>query len=132
MCTGADLDVINGSEYKSLQVMRRALDIVNYQKSMGYIETARLDYPDVNMRYIVAPLTKLDHELVPIGFDQADKMIKTGLRDAQRTVALGEGKMKDYLLEHKRETRMNCEDEPEPIKQFIERKQMEEYLQVSD
>lgn len=100
MCSGAVIDRVNASNYNSISVIQRVKAIMKYMDNMGFVALAKLNYPQVNFRYIVAPWDKLEKELLPIGFKNSDTLIKRGIRDAYKVVAMGPGNMKDAMLNH--------------------------------
>lgn len=100
MCSGADFENVESKDYTTISVGKRAFEIMSYQKSMGYLERARLNHPDIQMRYTVVPLDPLEHEPLPVTFTHTERMLKQGLQDAFKVVSMGEGKMHDELLGH--------------------------------
>ena len=49
LCSGADIEEVDASDYNSLQIGWRAYQISKYWKTMGYIERAKLNFPEVNL-----------------------------------------------------------------------------------
>ena len=99
MTDGSCLTDANVSDYNSIQMFRRYLQIANYQKTMVWITQGRANFPSVNFRYIVAPHESISSEWIPIGFKQKEiqRLIGLGKEDAKRTIDEGEGVRFDKL-----------------------------------
>ena len=81
------------SNYKTIQMLMRYLQLNSYQKSQDVIIHAKENHPNVNFRYIVAPTETLVDDIIPITFkkDVITKMIELGKKDAANVINSGEG-----------------------------------------
>ena len=103
MCTGATVSDKNISNYRTLPMVLRYLEIERYFDSMELLERALYDFTGVNFRYLVAPTEKIEPGLIPMDFDhkQIMKMIEIGRSDAKKAMKLGHGKnFKNVLAFH--------------------------------
>jgi len=46
---------VDSSNYNSMEMTLRYLEVAHYYKSMDGVLRARFAYPDVNFRYIISP-----------------------------------------------------------------------------
>ena len=94
--TFRDADV---SEYKTIHMAIRYLEIRQWYKSWDLVQRAKYAYKGVNFRYIIAPTTKLRTGLIPFNFDpeEIEDNIQSGIRDAKAAIAMGQGKSFEML-----------------------------------
>lgn len=99
MCSGDVLSDVDPSEFNAIQMMRRYIQISNFQKTMVWITQGIANFPQVKFRYIVAPKGPISSEWVPIGFKPKEirSLIDLGITDAKETVKLGEGVMFNHI-----------------------------------
>ena len=60
------LKVVDASQYNSLQMLFRFLEVERYYSVMDGLLRAQFAYPDVNFRYIVSPSADLPSTLYPL------------------------------------------------------------------
>jgi predicted acylesterase/phospholipase RssA len=90
-----------------LDVLFRVFDIYGYDETMRDLEEMSRIYPDVYVRYVVAPSQVLPSGSVPLNFDptQIEEMIQIGIKDGENAVKSGEGvlwkQMKEKYLQEK-------------------------------
>jgi len=54
-----NLRQVDSSNYNSMMMALRYLEVSHYYKAMDGVLRARFAYPDVNFRYIIAPTDQL-------------------------------------------------------------------------
>ena len=101
-CSGATFRVDDSSEYKTIKMGLRYLEIRNFYSGMDIVIRALASFKDVNFRYIIAPTTKLETGIVPFNFDpvEIEHNIQSGIRDAKAAISLGSGKSFDMLIDY--------------------------------
>lgn len=99
MCSGDVLQDVDPSQFNAVQMLRRFMQISNYQKTMVWITHGTANWPEVKFRYIVSPKGPISSEWLPMGFDPKEirKLIDMGKKDAKATVNLGEGVMFKHM-----------------------------------
>jgi predicted patatin/cPLA2 family phospholipase len=99
MCSGDVLKDVDVSEINAIKMMRRYMQISNFQKTMIWITQGIANFPNVKFRYIVAPKGSISSEWLPMGFKPKEirELITLGNHDAKETVKKGEGKMVEEL-----------------------------------
>jgi len=102
MCVGATFKVDDASQYKTIKMGLRYLEIRNFYDGMDIVIRAKAAFQKVNFRYIIAPTTKLETGIVPFNFDpvEIEHNIAAGIRDAKTAIAQGEGKSYDNLISY--------------------------------
>lgn len=102
LCSAATLTDKDVSQYKTIPMVLRFLEIESYYDTMELLERAVADFSDVTFRYVVVPTQKLEPSLVPMVFnhDQIEKMIEIGRNDAKQVMEFGEGESTKYILEY--------------------------------
>lgn len=87
------------SEYKTIHMAIRYLEIRRWYSSWDLVQRAKYAYKGANFRYIIAPTTKLETGLIPFNFDpeEIESNIQSGIRDAKAAIALGEGESYEML-----------------------------------
>jgi len=65
------LSTVDASDYKSLQMLWRYLQVSRYYSSMDGLLRAQFAYPNVTFRNIIAPSTDLPSSLYPLNMDQS-------------------------------------------------------------
>ena len=98
-CGGATFKVDDASQYKTIKMGLRYLEIRSFYNAMDIVIRARAAYKDVNFRYLIAPTAKLETGLVPFNFDpvEIEHNIQSGIRDAKVSISLGPGKSFDLI-----------------------------------
>jgi len=78
------LSTVDASNYKSLQMLWRYLQVSRYYSSMDGLLRAQFAYPNVEFRYIIAPSADLPSSIYPLNLDQSqvDTMVQMGIQDA--------------------------------------------------
>jgi len=90
------------NNYSTIQMLMRYLALYGWKIfNMGLVN-ARLDYPDVNFRYIIGPSQTLPDNMTPMDFDPTniDFMINLGVTDGLKAIQEGEGVSFDRYLEN--------------------------------
>lgn len=109
LCSKSDmLPEVDVSTLHPVQILIRLLEIYGYDNSMRDIEDITMDFPKVNLRYLVAPSIKLPSSLIPLTFspEEIEKMIETGIEDAKSAIKYGEkGNFYRYLSQYRQERR---------------------------
>jgi hypothetical protein len=88
---GKTINEVDASEYTTLEVLWRYLEISNYYSTMGAINDTVHDHPDVNLRHVIFPIDDLPGiwlDISPYGFTGAD---------AAKMIAIGEAQVKKEL-----------------------------------
>jgi len=84
----------NTTDYNSLEMLFRYLEIARYYGTFDGLLRAQFAYPDVNFRYIVGPSSKLPESRfhVPLNLNstQMEEMFEMGISDAKNIINLGE------------------------------------------
>ena len=88
-----DLKDQSVSKFHPFNVLFRVLEVMGYQNTMRDLDEMSRIYPNVTIRYVVAPSKKLPSGNVPLGFkpDQIRQMIDMGITDGTNAVKKGEG-----------------------------------------
>lgn len=91
MTSAKTLKVVDASDYKSIHMLWRYLEVSRYYSSMDGLLRAQFAYPDVTFRNIVAPTADLPSSLYPLNLKEADitTMLTLGESDAKASVAAG-------------------------------------------
>lgn len=99
MCSGDVLDDTDVADFNAVQMLRRYLQISDFQKTMVWITQGIANHPGVKFRYIVSPKGPISNEWIPIGFKEAEikRLIDLGIQDAKDTVHRGEGVMFEHI-----------------------------------
>lgn len=135
MTSRKTLKQVDASNYHSIHMLWRYLEISRYYGQMDGLLRAQFAYPDLDFRYIVSPSSELPSSLYPLNFTQAqvDSMVQMGVQDGVNAVSNGPQDAKDTLhffaLKKKRDPRvsgLSYED-------FVEKKlagEFEDYSQM--
>lgn len=85
----SDLDVVDASKYKTIEVVARVAQIYNYDNINTSIEVAINTFPNAKYRYILRPTSKQIGGKDESTFDYSKKdlsnLYQTGLREAELT-----------------------------------------------
>lgn len=97
LCTGSHLPDVDQSQDKTLQMLSRYLQINSYQSALDDLLHAKVDFPNLNFRYVIIPTVKLPSGEIPLGFDKAQlqEMIDIGMQDAEDRIKAGVTDFKD-------------------------------------
>jgi len=100
-CTGGKMIEVDASRYNSLHMMMRKYELDKYERSLHYLVNSFHEYPDVQFRYLVIPLSRLPSGYLPLEFkkEQIEEMIKIGYNDTVDIIKRGEGAMIQYILD---------------------------------
>ena len=93
LCSSANsLPIINGKNLHPVQVLIRVLEIYGYDNSLNEIEDIIVDFPKIDLRYLIAPTKKLPFSILPLTFSPKDieTMIEIGISDAIDAIKKGE------------------------------------------
>ena len=66
------LKVVDASDYKSIQMLWRYLEVSRYYSNMDGLLRAQFAYPDVTFRHTVAPSTSMPSSWYPLNLEPAD------------------------------------------------------------
>ena len=72
MTSAKTLKVVDASNYKSIHMLWRYLEVSRYYSSMDGLLRAQFAYPDVTFRNIVSPSADLPSSLYPLNLKEAD------------------------------------------------------------
>jgi len=100
LCSSKKIAEEDVSTMKSLAVLLRTTEIFSFDLAMrDLIEIGHI-FPNVDLRYVVAPTVPLPSGSLPLKFkpDQIEVMIQQGIKDAADAVKLGHGKMLENIL----------------------------------
>ena len=113
MTSAKTLKVVDASDYKSIHMLWRYLEVSRYYSSMDGLLRAQFAYPDVTFRNIVAPTADLPSSLYPLNLKEADitTMLTLGESDAKASVAAGPQSIANtfhyFSLKKKQDSRVN-------------------------
>lgn len=93
MLAGKDLPEADVSNFNSLQVLIRTLEMMSYHDSIIGLIRAEHTFPNIKFRNVIVPSTPLPSGNLPISFKHKDvvKMIDLGKKDARASIEKGEG-----------------------------------------
>lgn len=102
LCSGATFNVEDVSEYRTIPMLLRYLEIERFYDTMELLERAMNDFKGVDFRHVVAPTSKLEPGLIPLVFshEEIEKMISKGREDAKQAMQFESGKSSAYILEY--------------------------------
>lgn len=91
MTSAKTLKVVDASDYKSIHMLWRYLEVSRYYSSMDGLLRAQFAYPDITFRNIVSPTADLPSSMYPLNLKEADitTMLTLGESDAKASVAAG-------------------------------------------
>jgi predicted patatin/cPLA2 family phospholipase len=77
------LEEIDKKNLHPIQILLRILEIFGYDNSMKDVENVPINFPYVNVRYIIYPTKKLPYSVLPLVFKPNDieTMINIGIQD---------------------------------------------------
>merc|ERR1711879_309632 len=83
------LKVVDASDYKSLGMLLRYLEVSRYYSSMDGLLRAKFAYPKVQFRYVVSPSEDMPSSMYPLNLKETDvqSMIALGKKDAADAIA---------------------------------------------
>ena len=96
-----NLNIVDASNYKTLQYLTRTLAVSSFYKTLDNLLRSMHAYPDTHFRYVVAPTKNLPSSIKPLKYSdkQVKKMIDQGYEDALASINKGEGRTLSHLLE---------------------------------
>jgi predicted patatin/cPLA2 family phospholipase len=102
LCSAATIKEKDTSDYTSIPMLIRYLEIRLYYDTMDLLERAKDGYRKIDFRYTIAPTKRLTSGLLPFSFNskQIKNMISTGREDAKKAIALGEEKSTEMILDY--------------------------------
>jgi len=103
MTTNKVLVFEDTSDFNSVHMLYRYLQIARYYGTLDGIKRAQFAYPGVDFRYVVAPADKLPHYREPLKMDPTDmeSMFEMGITDAKNAIAAEKGSlMKDLMNQY--------------------------------
>lgn len=105
LCSAATIKEKDTSDYTSIPMLIRYLEIRLYYDTMDLLERAKDGYRDVDFRYTIAPTKKLTSGPLPFNFSkkQIESMISIGKSDAQDAIARGEQKSTEMIMDYTRQ-----------------------------
>jgi len=82
---GSNLQRVNASDYRSLAMAYRYLEISSYYSSMNGLERAKFSHPNVTYRYVVLPSSPLPTNYFPLSMNQTQvqEIYDRGVLDGQ-------------------------------------------------
>lgn len=89
LTSGKDLAVVDASNFKSIQMLWRYLEISHWYGNNDGLLRAKFAFPDVNFRTIIAPSEELPSAQIALDYDksQINSMVDLGKQDAQYAVS---------------------------------------------
>ena len=112
MTSAKTLKKVDASDYKSIHMLWRYLEVSRYYSSMDGLLRAQFAYPKINFRNIVSPSADLPSSLYPLNLKEADisTMVELGEKDAKASVAAGPQSIQDtfhyFSLKKQRDERV--------------------------
>jgi hypothetical protein len=87
--TGKNLEVVDASNYKTLQILLRYLDISSYHDSVLIVQMAEAHFQNVNFRTVIYPSENLKGSLTPYSYtsSQLATQLALGKSDAKAAVS---------------------------------------------
>jgi|Transcript_39330 predicted patatin/cPLA2 family phospholipase len=83
------LKVVDASDYKSIQMLWRYLEVSRYYSNMDGLLRAQFAYPDVHFRHTVAPSKDMPSSFYPLNLDQSqvDEIWDLGVTDGTKAAS---------------------------------------------
>ena len=83
LTSARSLKVVDASDYHSIQMLWRYLEVSRYYSNMDGLLRAQFAYPDVNFRNVVAPSADMPSSFYPLNLQQTevDQIWELGLTD---------------------------------------------------
>ena len=77
------LKVVDASNYKSIQMLFRYLEVSRYYSNMDGLLRAQFAYPDVTFRHTIAPSSEMPSSFYPLNLtsDEVDQIWDLGVTD---------------------------------------------------
>lgn len=96
---GDSVGRVNGSDYRSLGMLMRFIEIYWYYGTMNGLERAKFAHPDVTYRHVIKPSTTLPWNYLPLSLNgtQIDQIIAQGVQDGAKAIEQGLNKLEDHL-----------------------------------
>ena len=69
---GANLTRVDASDYRSLGMLFRFIEIYSYYGSMNGLERAKFSHPNVTYRHVIAPTINLPSSIYPMNLNSTD------------------------------------------------------------
>ena len=90
---------VNGSDYRSLGMLMRFIEIYWYYGTMNGLERAKFSHPDVTYRHIIQPSKTLPWNYLPLSLNatQVADIIAQGEQDGVAAIEKGLNKIEDHL-----------------------------------
>lgn len=97
MTSAKTLKTVDASDYKSIHMLWRYLEVSRYYSSMDGLLRAQFAYPNITFRNIVAPSADLPSSLYPLNLslDDVNTMIALGEADGKASAAAGPQNISD-------------------------------------
>jgi len=91
------LKTVDASDYKSIQMLWRYLEVSRYYSNMDGLLRAQFAYPNVQFRNVVAPSTSMPSSFYPLNLDQSevDTIWDLGVTDGAAAAASGSNSTND-------------------------------------
>jgi len=91
MTSAKTLKVVDASDYKSIHMLWRYLEVSRYYSSMDGLLRAQFAYPKITFRNIVSPSADLPSSLYPLNLKEKDinTMLELGEKDGKASAAAG-------------------------------------------
>ncbi len=89
MCNGNTLEVVDTSDYKTIDVVLRYREIKKYRDTMKWVNDALMNFPRVNFRYLVVPEKPVGGAGIFFSKKHTSRPINQGHEDAIRVVENG-------------------------------------------
>ena len=106
------LKVVDASNYKSIQMLWRYLEVSRYYGNMDGLLRAQFAYPNVNFRHVVAPSADMPSSFYPLNLEQSevDQIWSLGVADGAAAAASGNTSTNDlthfFSLKKKNDSRL--------------------------
>ena len=108
------LKTVDASNYHSIAMMWRFLEISRYYSNMDGVLRAQFAYPNVTFRSIVAPTGTLPSSIYPLNLTQAevDTAVSMGKSDAKNAALLNDAQdtLHYFALMKKKDPRVYADD----------------------
>ncbi|CDW78254.1 patatin-like phospholipase family protein [Stylonychia lemnae] len=102
MTSSANLKEVNATEYHTMGMLFRYLEISSFYSSMDGLLRAKFSYPKANFRYAISPSKALPSSSYPLNLDekQMNDTIQQGIEDAIAAINQGSGQSVDHLIHY--------------------------------
>ena len=102
MTSASNLKDVDATDFTSIQMLFRYLEISSFYNSMDGFLRAKFAYNKANFRYLIAPTGSMGASIFPMHFDEdhVNKAWNLGFSDAQKAVANSTASLDDMIHYH--------------------------------